>query len=74
MLWPAMMTWPVRGDVVSLAWAFTFTVPRPLPLPGEADNHGVFGDAVHAQPVGASTVTAPVPPCAETDSEVGESW
>lgn len=45
-----------------------------MPLLGEALNHAAFGDAVHEQPAGAFTDTAPKPPCAAIDNAVGDAW
>jgi hypothetical protein len=73
-LCPATVIVPVLGEAESFALAFTLTEPLPLPLPGEALNHAAFGEAVHEQPLGAFSDTAPAPPCAATDSAVGEAW
>jgi hypothetical protein len=50
------------------------TVPLPDPLaPDEIVSHPALLEAIHEHPVGAETVTDPVPPAAVTDRDVGVS-
>jgi hypothetical protein len=73
-VWVATVSEALRGDVVVWAAAEYWTVPFPLPLaPDVTVSHDAELVAVHAHPLGAVTVMAPLPPAAGTDSVVLET-
>jgi hypothetical protein len=69
---PAVMV-PVRGVVVELAATLKVTAPLPEPLaPPVMVIQLALLVAFHVHPADVVTVTAPVPPSASTDWDVGE--
>jgi hypothetical protein len=69
---PAIVTVPEREAVPVLAAVLRLTVPLPEPeAPAVTVIHETLLTAVHAQPVGAATLTEPVPPAAVIVAEVG---
>ena len=69
---PAIVSVAVRALALVLAAALNVTVPVPL-APAVTVAHAASLLAVHAQPLGAVTVTDPVPPEAVTAWLVAES-
>jgi hypothetical protein len=71
-VWPAMVSVPVRGLLAGFSAIAKVTVPGPLPLlPAVMVSHAAPLLAVQAQPLGAVTVTLPVPAAAATARLVG---
>ena len=71
--WPATFSVPVRACAVAFAAAVNVTAPLPVPLPPlVTDSHAVAVLDDHAQPAGAVTFVAPLPPPAATDWLPGE--
>lgn len=65
---PAMVTLPVRWMAAGFGAKLRVTLPFPEPLaPAVTAIHSEFEDAVHAQPAGAVTITAPLPAPLSTD-------
>ncbi len=73
-VFPAMVSVPVRDEVLVFAVALKLTLPLPEPeAPVVTVSHAVLLlTAVHAQPAGAVTATVPVPPFDTTLCDVGE--
>ena len=70
---PAMVSVPVREDVVELAWTLKPALPLPVPLaPDVTVMNEELLTAVQAHPVVVVTVDEPVPPPAAIDCVVGE--
>jgi hypothetical protein len=73
-VWPPIVTVADRWLVAVLAAALKATVPAPLPLaPDVTVSHAALLLAVQAQPLGAVTVTVPLPPLAAIDWLADES-
>ena len=71
---PAIVSVAVRAVALVLAVALKVTVPEPVPLaPAVTVAHAAPLLAVHAQPLGAVTVTEPDPPAAATAWLVADS-
>jgi hypothetical protein len=70
---PAIVSVPLRLDVLVLAAMVNATVPEPDPdAPDVIATHGALLVAVHAHPAASVTVLLPVPPEAAIDWDVGE--
>jgi hypothetical protein len=68
---PAIVSVPLREDVVVAAATAKATVPLPEPeAPPVTDSHDALLTALHAQPEPAVTATLPLPPAEATDCEV----
>ncbi len=73
-VFPAIVSVPVRDEVLVFAAVPKLTLPLPEPdAPAvTVSQPGLLLTAVHAQPAGAVTATVPVPPFDTTLCEVGE--
>jgi hypothetical protein len=68
---PAIVSVPVREDVVVAATTAKVTVPLPEPeAPPVTDSHDALLTALHAHPEPAVTATLPLPPAEAKDREV----
>jgi hypothetical protein len=73
-VFPATVRVALRDEVAVFAEAATFNVPLPDPLPPLVTvSHVALLAAVHVHPVGAVTVTEPLPPPATMFSVVADS-
>jgi len=70
---PAMVTVPVRGEVLVLAAIVNVALPLPEPLVGAAVIQDAPEEVVHAQPEAVVTDTVTVPPAAATDRLVDDT-
>ena len=69
---PAIASVPDRpGPFVDATVKLTVPLPLPLP-PAVIEIHGALLLALQAQPAGAATETAPVPPAGATDCDSGD--
>jgi hypothetical protein len=68
---PAIVSVPLRDDVVVAAATAKLTVPSPDPEPPPVtESHDALLAALHAHPEPAVTATLPLPPAAAKDCEV----
>jgi hypothetical protein len=74
-VWPAIVSVPLRGEIVGFTAALNATAPEPVPLAPLVivSQDVLLLTPVHAQPANVVTVVDPAPPPAATDWLAGRS-